>query len=86
MPSITLFNLLAPHVYLGFLGVFILYRLQDRFHRFYWVLPRLGVPLVESIASSGLHNPAVNVDVTCRQDPPSIAGSLLFNLIKFRFA
>uniref|UniRef100_A0AAF5PQ33 Bromodomain containing protein n=1 Tax=Wuchereria bancrofti TaxID=6293 RepID=A0AAF5PQ33_WUCBA len=46
---------------------------QDRFHRFYWVLPRLGVPLVESIASSGLHNPAVNVDVTCRQDPPSIA-------------
>ncbi|MCP9259133.1 hypothetical protein DINM_002101 [Dirofilaria immitis] len=45
---------------------------QDRFHRFYWVLPRLGVPLVESIASSGLHNPAVNVDVTCRQDPPSI--------------
>ncbi|OZC11454.1 hypothetical protein X798_01311 [Onchocerca flexuosa] len=46
---------------------------QDRFHRFYWVLPRLGIPLVESIASSGLHNPAVNVDVTCRQDPPSIA-------------
>ncbi|VDK83196.1 unnamed protein product, partial [Litomosoides sigmodontis] len=46
---------------------------QDRFHRFYWVLPRLGVPLVESIASSGLHNPAVNVDITCRQDPPSIA-------------
>ncbi|KAL4002295.1 Bromodomain family protein [Acanthocheilonema viteae] len=45
---------------------------QDRFHRFYWVLPRLGVPLVESIASSGLHNPAVNVDITCRQDPPSI--------------
>ncbi|EJD75925.1 bromodomain containing protein [Loa loa] len=46
---------------------------QDRFHRFYWILPRLGVPLVESIASSGLHNPAVNVDITCRQDPPSIA-------------
>lgn len=60
--------------------------MQDRFHRFYWVLPRLGVPLVESIASAGLRNPAVNVDVTCRQDPPSIAGSLLFNLIDFKFA
>uniref|UniRef100_A0A0N5D0Y7 Bromodomain adjacent to zinc finger domain protein 2B n=1 Tax=Thelazia callipaeda TaxID=103827 RepID=A0A0N5D0Y7_THECL len=45
---------------------------QDRFHRFYWVLQRIGVPLVESIASSSLHNPAINVDVTCRQDPPSI--------------
>nr|CDP99236.1 Bm7549 [Brugia malayi] len=68
-----LFNIVTFLVYLDFLGVFILYRFQDRFHRFYWVLPRLGVPLVESIASSGLHNPAVNVDVTCRQDPPSIA-------------
>uniref|UniRef100_A0A915AP95 Bromodomain adjacent to zinc finger domain protein 2B n=2 Tax=Parascaris univalens TaxID=6257 RepID=A0A915AP95_PARUN len=45
---------------------------QDRFHRFYWTLPRLGNTLVESVASAAPHNPSMNLDVTCHRDPPSI--------------
>ncbi|VDM39978.1 unnamed protein product [Toxocara canis] len=58
-------NLLSDRVRLQPLG-------QDRFHRFYWMLPRLGNTLVESVASAAPHNPSMNLDVTCYRDPPSI--------------
>uniref|UniRef100_A0A158R472 Bromodomain adjacent to zinc finger domain protein 2B n=1 Tax=Syphacia muris TaxID=451379 RepID=A0A158R472_9BILA len=49
---------------------------QDRYHRYYWYIPRLKVPLVEAVASGGINNPAVNVDVTCINDPPSVKGTI----------
>lgn len=58
-------NMLADRVRIQPLG-------QDRFHRYYWMLPRIGVLLAESIASAGPNNPSVNTEITCENDPPSI--------------
>ncbi|KAK6038276.1 hypothetical protein COOONC_24219 [Cooperia oncophora] len=40
--------------------------------RQYWQIPGIPSILVESVESSGLWNPACNVEETCSKDPPEL--------------
>ncbi len=42
---------------------------QDRFHRFYWVLPHHGGVFLESVESGGINNPGCTVQLSSIPEP-----------------